>query len=153
MKHARTISSLLALLAISLGTAACGGSSTAAGTMNEPITVGEEPNATVVTVATEGGATEPAGESTAAGESAAAAEGDAAAGKAVFTANCGGCHTLADAGTAGAVGPNLDDLKPDAATVTNIVTNGRGAMPPFKDSLAGADIANVAAYVSSAAGA
>ncbi len=37
-------------------------------------------------------------------------KGDAAAGKEVFSANCAGCHTLADAGAAGAVGPNLDDL-------------------------------------------
>ncbi len=36
----------------------------------------------------------------------------AAAGKKVFTTNCGSCHTLADAGTDGSVGPNLDDLKP-----------------------------------------
>ena len=36
-------------------------------------------------------------------------EGDAAAGKALFTTSCGGCHTLADAGTSGNVGPNLDD--------------------------------------------
>ena len=34
----------------------------------------------------------------------------AADGKAVFTENnCGGCHTLSDAGTAGQTGPNLDD--------------------------------------------
>jgi outer membrane protein assembly factor BamB len=35
-----------------------------------------------------------------------------AAGKAVFTANCASCHTLADANAHGSVGPNLDDLKP-----------------------------------------
>ena len=39
----------------------------------------------------------------------AGAAGDAAAGKVVFTDNCGGCHTLADAGTNGTIGPNLDD--------------------------------------------
>jgi mono/diheme cytochrome c family protein len=39
-----------------------------------------------------------------------AAGGDTAnaAGKQVFTSNCGGCHTLADAGTNGQVGPVLD---------------------------------------------
>ena len=37
------------------------------------------------------------------------APGDAAAGKVVFTDNCGGCHTLSDAGTNGTIGPNLDD--------------------------------------------
>src|SRR5262245_4066281 len=38
------------------------------------------------------------------------AGGDAAAGKKVFlTAGCTACHTLADAGSAGTVGPNLDE--------------------------------------------
>ncbi len=32
------------------------------------------------------------------------------------------------------------------------VTNGKGAMPPFKGTISDADIANVAAYVSSVAG-
>jgi mono/diheme cytochrome c family protein len=79
--------------------------------------------------------------------------GDAAAGKAVFeSAGCGSCHTLADAGTSGAVGPNLDDAKPDAALVKERVTNGKGPMPPFKGQLTDAQIADVAAYVSSVAG-
>jgi mono/diheme cytochrome c family protein len=30
-------------------------------------------------------------------------------GKQLFVKECGGCHTLADAATAGAIGPNLDD--------------------------------------------
>lgn len=34
--------------------------------------------------------------------------GDAANGKKLFQAKCGSCHTLADAGTKGVVGPNLD---------------------------------------------
>jgi mono/diheme cytochrome c family protein len=81
------------------------------------------------------------------------AKGDAAAGKAVFTsAGCVTCHTLADAGSKGTVGPNLDDAKPDAALVTMRVTNGQGVMPPFKDQLDATQIADVAAYVSSVAG-
>ena len=42
------------------------------------------------------------------------AAGDATAGKEIFlgTAGCSSCHTLADAGSTGTVGPNLDDLKP-----------------------------------------
>ena len=40
--------------------------------------------------------------------------GGAAAGKAVFTGNCGSCHTLSKAGTSGSVGPNLDDMSLDA---------------------------------------
>lgn len=84
----------------------------------------------------------------------AAAEGEAAGaeGKTIFTENCGGCHTLADAGTNGAVGPNLDDLKPSEAQVTAIVTKGRGGMPSFEGTLSPEEIKAVAAYVSSVAG-
>jgi len=82
-----------------------------------------------------------------------AAAGDAAAGKAVFTsAGCVGCHTLADAGATGTVGPNLDEAKPSAALVVERVTAGKGPMPPFKGQLSDTQIADVAAYVSSVAG-
>jgi mono/diheme cytochrome c family protein len=73
-------------------------------------------------------------------------------GKSIFTANCGSCHTLADAGTSGTVGPNLDDAKPPKDLVVQRVTNGQGAMPSFKDSLDDTQIQAVADYVSSAAG-
>ena len=36
-------------------------------------------------------------------------QADLANGKTLFTATCGACHTLADAGTKGVIGPNLDD--------------------------------------------
>ncbi|MEX2612925.1 MAG: c-type cytochrome, partial [Gaiellaceae bacterium] len=37
-------------------------------------------------------------------------EGSQGAGKQLFLdSTCGGCHTLADAGTRGTIGPNLDD--------------------------------------------
>ncbi len=76
-----------------------------------------------------------------------------AAGKQVFaSAGCGGCHTLKDAGSTGNVGPNLDQLKPSAATVSHQVQVGGGAMPAFKGTLSPAQIAAVAAYVSSVAG-
>jgi cbb3-type cytochrome c oxidase subunit III len=35
--------------------------------------------------------------------------GDQSSGKQLFVSKCGSCHTLADAGTNGTVGPNLDD--------------------------------------------
>jgi cytochrome c6 len=73
-------------------------------------------------------------------------------GKSIFTANCSSCHTLADAGTTGTVGPNLDDSKPPKGLVVDRVTNGRGAMPAFKDSLDPDQIQAVADYVSTAAG-
>jgi cytochrome c2 len=83
-----------------------------------------------------------------------AAEGDPAAGKEVFLGSsaCGGCHTLADAGTTGTVGPNLDETMPDSALVVDRVTNGQGGMPSFSSTLSEQQIADVAAYVSSVAG-
>jgi mono/diheme cytochrome c family protein len=79
-------------------------------------------------------------------------ESASAAGKQVFTSNCGGCHTLADAGTSGQVGPDLDELKPDKATTQRQVENGGGKMPAFKDKLSADQIDQVATYVSSVAG-
>jgi cytochrome c6 len=79
-------------------------------------------------------------------------EGDPAAGKEVFTANCGSCHTLADAGTTGTVGPNLDDSQPTVELAVDRVTNGQGVMPPFADTLSEQQIQDVAAYVASASG-
>jgi mono/diheme cytochrome c family protein len=43
-------------------------------------------------------------------------EGDATLGKRLFSEQCGSCHTLADAGTQGTIGPNLDN---SFATVRN----------------------------------
>jgi cytochrome c6 len=79
------------------------------------------------------------------------AQGNPAAGKEVFLANCGTCHTLADAGTTGTVGPNLDAASPSLDKVVEQVTNGGGVMPSFKDTLSAQQIQDVAAYVSSAA--
>ena len=79
--------------------------------------------------------------------------GDPTAGKAVFTsAGCVGCHTLADAGATGTVGPNLDDAKPDNELVVTRVTKGMGGMPPFAGQLTDQQIADVAAYVTQATG-
>ena len=56
---------------------------------------------------------------------------DLAAGKTSFTATCGGCHTLKDAGTTGNVGPDLDSLAPlTAERVAKQIENGGGPMPP-----------------------
>lgn len=83
-----------------------------------------------------------------------AGQGEAVAGKEVFlgSAGCAGCHTLADAGTTGTIGPNLDAASPSHDKVVERVTNGQGVMPSFKDTLSGRQIQDVAAYVSSAAG-
>jgi mono/diheme cytochrome c family protein len=73
-------------------------------------------------------------------------------GKGIFTANCGSCHTLADAGTNGTVGPNLDQLKPSFAAAQRQVINGGGGMPAFKGQLTPAQIKLVAQYVAQNAG-
>jgi cytochrome c6 len=86
------------------------------------------------------------------GESAAVAA--VAAGKTVFTTNCGSCHTLKEASTSGEVGPNLDELEPDLATVEHQVENGGGGMPAFgkEGTLSAAEIKDVATFVSTVAG-
>ncbi len=83
-----------------------------------------------------------------------AIEGDPVAGKEVFLGApaCGGCHTLADAGSSGTVGPNLDESMPDYELALDRVTNGQGGMPSFSSTLTEQQIADVAAYVSSVAG-
>jgi mono/diheme cytochrome c family protein len=77
-----------------------------------------------------------------------------AEGKTVFTTNCASCHTLKAAGASGTVGPNLDELEPDLATVEHQVVNGGGPMPAFGNEgiLNAKEIKAVATYVSTVAG-
>lgn len=90
------------------------------------------------------------------GPSSAAEPADAEAGRKLFlkgsTPACAVCHALGDAGSAGTIGPNLDELKPDANRVAQAVRNGIGVMPAF-DALSDADVQTLAKYVSSATGA
>jgi mono/diheme cytochrome c family protein len=83
----------------------------------------------------------------------AAAKNASPSGKAVFaSAGCAGCHTLKAAGASGAVGPNLDQLKPAAGTVAAVVRSGAGSMPSFSSRLSAAEIQAVARYVADSAG-
>jgi cytochrome c6 len=94
-----------------------------------------------------------AGENPATTQTQPAADGDAENGKQIFaSAGCGSCHTLEDAGTSGTIGPNLDESKPDLQLAIDRVTNGSGAMPPFKDQLSEQEIADVSTYVVEASG-
>ena len=71
-------------------------------------------------------------------------------GKSIFeSAGCGSCHTFAAAGTSGTVGPNLDQAKPPFELVIERVTNGKGPMPSFRDTLSNDQIRAVAEFVSS----
>ena len=151
----RTALALVVLVAaVGFAAAGCGGEEeatptpeTVTGTIETETTATEttetETTETTETETTETEKTEPGG-----------LEGDPVAGKEIFlgTAGCGGCHTLADAGTSGTVGPNLDQSPASEDLVVDRVTNGRGAMPPFQGTLTEQQIADVAAYVSQAAG-
>ena len=66
---------------------------------------------------------------------------------------CSVCHTLKDAGASGAIGPVLDELKPDAQRVAKALRNGIGQMPSYMVSLSEAQILALAHYVSKASGA
>ena len=83
----------------------------------------------------------------------AAGGGASNAGAQLFSSRCGSCHTLKAANTTGAVGPNLDDLAPDAARVLAAVKNGgtgSGTMP--KDLVVGAEAQQVAKFVAANTG-
>jgi mono/diheme cytochrome c family protein len=100
---------------------------------------------------TGGGETTPAETGGGATETGGGGGGDVAQGKELFASSgCGSCHTLADAGTTGTAGPNLDDLKPSMDAAVEQITNGGGGMPPFGGQLSEAEIDAVAAYVVSA---
>ena len=62
-------------------------------------------------------------------------------------AQCGVCHTLQAAGSAGNIGPNLDQLKPQMPQIIAAVTNGIGVMPPWEGILTYEEIEAVAYYV------
>lgn len=44
---------------------------------------------------------------------------------------CAICHTLEVAGAAGAVGPSMNEIQPDAVRVLNALKNGIGQMPAY----------------------
>jgi mono/diheme cytochrome c family protein len=75
-------------------------------------------------------------------------------GRDLFYMQCGNCHTLRAARTAGKVGPNLDDLKPPKSLVLDAIVKGRirgnGTMPP--NLLQGRDAQAVADFVGRVAG-
>jgi sulfite dehydrogenase len=80
----------------------------------------------------------------------------AAEGRALFTGGatppCAICHTLKDAGATGAVGPSLDELRPDEERAAAAIRGGIGAMPSFAATLTDAQIRALARYVAKASG-
>jgi cytochrome c6 len=65
------------------------------------------------------------------------------------TPACALCHVLKDAEATGAVGPSLDELKPDRERVVKALKSGIGQMPAFPH-LSEAQIQALARYVESA---
>jgi mono/diheme cytochrome c family protein len=137
----RPASLALAAVTLALGLAACGNE---VDRTTAPETVVGEPPAETGGAET-GGADTGGADTGAAGEE---VQGDPAAGEAIFAEQgCGQCHTLAAAGSSGAVGPNLDESQPTFELVVERVTNGLGGMPSFSGSLSPEQIDDVAAYV------
>jgi mono/diheme cytochrome c family protein len=52
--------------------------------------------------------------------------GNASAGKSLFSTNCGTCHTLKAAGSAGTIGPNLNTVSPALSETTIIAAIDNG---------------------------
>lgn len=74
-------------------------------------------------------------------------------GRQLFVAKCGSCHTLKAAGSTAEVGPNLDQLQPNAAQVLAALRQGgagSGRMPPGL--YQGEQARQVADYVAAASG-
>jgi len=80
---------------------------------------------------------------------------DDSVGKQLFvqdaTPPCGVCHALNAAGTAGTIGPSLDEMKPDAERVARVIRSGLGAMPAYAQ-LTDQQVQALAHYVSQASG-
>jgi mono/diheme cytochrome c family protein len=70
-------------------------------------------------------------------------------GRAVFVrAGCGGCHTLAVAGTHGRVGPNFDTSERlNAAQIRRQLNLGIAGMPSFRGRLTSREETAVAAFL------
>ena len=164
MRARQVLPVLLVLATVAVGATGCFSSKVASTTISGEITVGEGSTAQTVNPSTAGGSvgTNPnpptTGETASTGGSGSTATttggssgADLAAGKTAFTATCGGCHTLKDAGTNGKVGPDLDSLAPlTSERVAKQIANGGQIMPPKL--LTGKDATNTAAYVASVAG-
>ena len=65
----------------------------------------------------------------------------------LFAGSCGSCHVLADAGTSGTIGPDLDRARPTLEAAIEQITNGGGGMPAFGDQFSEAEIRAIAEYI------
>lgn len=78
-----------------------------------------------------------------------------ARGRALFSANCAACHTLADAGAHGVKAgdeSDFDRIRPNLSSVRNFLEHRFGAMPRFRGRLTQRQINSIARYVAAADG-
>ena len=77
-------------------------------------------------------------------------------GKVLFTQKavpaCAICHTLKEAESVGAIGPDLDELKPDYERILQAMQSGLGVMPSFAETLTDEQMKAIATYVLFATG-
>ncbi len=145
MRRMRVLALLLSTALLAVPVAGCGGDDDEGATPPPAAESQPAETATTETATTETGT----------GETGTGGGGDSAA-RELFASQtspaCGSCHTLADAGTTGTVGPNLDQVRPDAGTVERALQTGPGIMPQFTDQLDDEQVKQLAEYVSSVAG-
>jgi mono/diheme cytochrome c family protein len=117
-----TLASILALLALTVAAAGCGGDS------GDTVSQSTRPSDT-----------------TASPQQPLSAE--ERRGKTLFVQNCGTCHALKAAGTTGSIGPSLDEAQVDEAEVLEKIKQGPGPMP--SNLVSGKDAQAVAKFVAS----
>ena len=62
---------------------------------------------------------------------------------------CGVCHSLEAAGARGVIGPNLDELRPDARRIRTAIAQGVGAMPAYAEQLTDREVNALVAFITS----
>jgi DMSO/TMAO reductase YedYZ molybdopterin-dependent catalytic subunit/mono/diheme cytochrome c family protein len=60
---------------------------------------------------------------------------------------CGVCHRLEAAGSRGVIGPNLDELRPDAHRIRAALAQGVGAMPAYGEQLTISEIEALVKFI------
>ena len=62
---------------------------------------------------------------------------------------CGACHRLDAAGARGVIGPDLDELKPNARRIRSALAQGVGAMPAYAEQLTETEITALVDFITS----
>jgi DMSO/TMAO reductase YedYZ molybdopterin-dependent catalytic subunit/cytochrome c553 len=60
---------------------------------------------------------------------------------------CGVCHSLDAAGARGVIGPNLDELRPDARRIRTALAQGVGAMPAYAEQLTDQEVRALVEFI------